>query len=94
MSNYGEANVSKSGYCYRHGFNPMSKDYLTEDKDKVTLSGDRIEIIRLTGLLIRGDWSMTSFDGRDVKRWLDTALYGNPIEVATILTSLRERNKE
>lgn len=70
----------------------MSKDYLTEDKDKVTLSGDRIEIIRLVGSTVRLDWS--GLDGRVIKRWLDTALYGNPIEVATLLTSLRERNHE
>lgn len=38
----------------------------------------RAAIIRRVGDLIRGDWSMNYFDGRDVKRWLNGALDGNP----------------
>ncbi len=59
-----------------------------------TLSDDRVKIIDLTGELIRGDWSGYDFDGRDVKKWLETALYGRDEAVSGLLVELKARTEE
>lgn len=42
-----------------------------------SLEPERIGILRRIGNILRGDWTMTEFDGRDVKRWIDTVLDGD-----------------
>jgi hypothetical protein len=37
---------------------------------------ERAAILHRIGNILRGDWSMTEFDGRDCKHWIDTALDG------------------
>jgi len=39
--------------------------------------------------MIRGDWSGTEFDGRDVKRWIETALSGDETGIAMLLARLK-----
>ncbi len=70
----------------------MAQTSAEEGETLTDLSDDRIALIRLAGDLIRGDWSGYSFDGRDVKRWLETALSGTEKEVAETLKNLRSRN--
>jgi len=41
------------------------------------LEPERISLLRRVGNILRSDWTMTEFDGRDVKRWIDTALDGD-----------------
>jgi hypothetical protein len=42
-----------------------------------TLTERRVRVIRRIGSIWRGDWSGTMFDGRDGRRWLETALDGD-----------------
>jgi hypothetical protein len=48
----------------------------------ITLSDERVNLIQAVATLIRNDWSMSGFDGRDVRDWLEAALYGTDADVA------------
>jgi hypothetical protein len=55
----------------------------------VPLESGRAALIRRIGSILRGDWSMTEFDGRDVKRWIDTALDGDAAALGELSGDLR-----
>lgn len=39
----------------------------------------QVEQLQLIGTLIRGDWSGSAFDGRDIRNWIDATLDGKNI---------------
>lgn len=45
-----------------------------------TLSDLQIQRLKEIGEIVRGDWSGSVFDGRDVKRWIDSVLSGNALD--------------
>jgi hypothetical protein len=51
---------------------------------------DRATLLRRVASILRGDWSMTCFDGRNVKHWIDTALDGDPRELAELAKDLTD----
>lgn len=53
------------------------------------IAPQRADALRRIGLLWRGDWSGTVFDGRDGQRWIETALSGGTVELAGLLAELR-----
>jgi len=50
---------------------------------------ERVALLRRVGNIMRGDWSMTMFDGRDVKWWITTALDGDPAALRELGEDLR-----
>jgi hypothetical protein len=57
------------------------------------LESERASLLRRVGNIMRSDWSMTMFDGRDVKRWINTALDGDADalrELADELTGMED----
>lgn len=48
----------------------------TGEQEAPRLPSEREALLRRVGNIMRGDWSMNYFDGRDVKRWINTALDG------------------
>lgn len=51
---------------------------------------DRADLLRMVGSVLRGDWSMVRFDGRDVKRWINTALDGDADQLRELNEMLTE----
>lgn len=49
----------------------------------------QIELLRLIGDTWRGDWSGSVFDGRDGRRWIETALTGTDTELDELAAELR-----
>lgn len=54
----------------------------------------RINLFRRIGDLWRGDWSGSSFDGRDGKRWIDTILDGTDSQVDKIEDWIKSLEEE
>jgi len=48
----------------------------------------RWQLVGIVGSKIRGDWSGTEFDGRDVRNWLETAADGTIEEVNKLIEAL------
>lgn len=53
----------------------------------------RDSLLRRIAALWRGDWSGDMFDGRDGKRWIETALDGNTEALAKLDRELTEREQ-
>jgi hypothetical protein len=54
------------------------------------LESGRAALIRRIGNILRSDWSMTEFDGRDVKRWIVAALDGDADALRELGEDLRQ----
>lgn len=58
------------------------------------LESERANLLRRVGNLLRGDWSMTEFDGRDCKRWIDTALDGDMAQLRDLAEELAGKEED
>ena len=59
-----------------------------------SLEAGRAALLRRVGNLLRSDWSMTYFDGRDCKRWINTALDGDADALRDLAEELASQEED